>query len=98
MKKIAILGGGVSGRGAALLAEKNGSSAVILNDGENKGLPADAGLIVASPGVHPLRSALYKAAQESGKEFISEMEYGFRHFKGRIAAITGTNGKPPPRS
>ena len=93
MKKIAILGGGVSGRGAALLAEKNGSSAVILNDGENKGLPADAGLIVTSPGVHPLRSALYKAAQESGKEFISEMEYGFRHFKGRIAAITGTNGK-----
>ena len=51
MKKIAILGGGVSGRGAALLAEKNGSLAVILNDGENKGLPADAGLIVASPGV-----------------------------------------------
>ena len=93
MKKIAILGGGVSGRGAALLAEKKGSSAVILNDGENKGLPADAGLIVASPGVHPLRSALYKAAQESGKEFISEMEYGFRHFKGRVAAITGTNGK-----
>lgn len=93
MKKIAILGGGVSGRGAALLAEKKGSSAVILNDGENKGLPADAGLIVASPGVPPLRSALYKAAQESGKEFISEMEYGFRHFKGRVAAITGTNGK-----
>lgn len=93
MKKIAILGGGVSGRGAALLAEKNGSLAVILNDGENKGLPADAGLIVASPGVHPLRSLLYKAAQESGKEFISEMEYGFRHFKGPIAAITGTNGK-----
>lgn len=93
MKKIAILGGGVSGRGAALLAEKKGSSAVILNDGENKGLPADAGLIVASPGVHPLHSALYKAAQESGKEFISEMEYGFRHFKGRVAAITGTNGK-----
>ena len=93
MKKIAILGGGVSGRGAALLAEKKGSSAVILNDGENKGLPADAGLIVASPGVHPLRSALYKAAQESGKEFISEMEYGFRHFKGPVAAITGTNGK-----
>ena len=93
MKKIAILGGGVSGRGAALLAEKKGTSAVILNDGENKGLPADAGLIVASPGVHPLHSALYKAAQESGKEFISEMEYGFRHFKGRVAAITGTNGK-----
>lgn len=91
--KIAILGGGVSGRAAALLAERCGDESVILNDGGNAALPADADLIVTSPGVHPLRSPLYKAALASGKEFIGEMEYGFRHFRGRIAAITGTNGK-----
>ena len=91
--KIAILGGGVSGRAAALLAERCGDESVTLNDGENAALPADADLIVTSPGVHPLKSALYKAALASGKEFIGEMEYGFRHFRGRIAAITGTNGK-----
>ena len=93
MRKVVILGGGVSGRAAALLAEKQGDQTQILNDGEDAFLPADAGLIVASPGVHPLRSALYKAAVKSGVEFIGEMEYGFRHFKGKVAAITGTNGK-----
>ena len=93
MSKVVILGGGVSGKAAALLAEKQGDEAQILNDGEGVSLPADADLIVASPGVHPLRSALYKAAVKSGVEFIGEMEYGFRHFKGKVAAITGTNGK-----
>ena len=91
--KVAILGGGVSGRAAALLAARCGDESVILNDGEDAALPADADLIVTSPGVHPLKSPLYKAALASGKEFIGEMEYGFRHFRGRVAAITGTNGK-----
>ena len=93
MKKTVILGGGVSGKAAALLARKKGAEPVILNDGDDVSFPDDARMIVTSPGVHPLRSQLYKAALNSGKEFISEMEYGFRHFKGRVAAITGTNGK-----
>lgn len=92
-EKILILGGGVSGKAAALLARKKGAEPVILNDGDDVSFPDDARMIVTSPGVHPLRSQLYKAAQGSGKEFISEMEYGFRHFKGRVAAITGTNGE-----
>ena len=53
MSKVVILGGGVSGKAAALLAEKQGDEAQILNDGEGVSLPADADLIVASPGVHP---------------------------------------------
>ena len=93
MSNILILGGGVSGKAAALLAEKLGDTSVILNDGENTFLPEGGDLIVASPGVHPLRSGLYKAALDSGKEFIGELEYGFRHFKGRTVAVTGTNGK-----
>ena len=93
MKKVTVIGGGVSGKAAALLARKLGDTPEIINDGETLCLPADSGLIVASPGVHPLRSPLYKAAAASQVEFIGEMEYGSRHFKGRIAAITGTNGK-----
>ena len=93
MEKLLILGGGVSGKAAATLAEKNNCLPVILNDGEFSHLPPGASLIVTSPGVHPLRSKLYKEAERSGIEFIGEMEYGFRHFKGRVAAITGTNGK-----
>ena len=93
MKKALILGGGVSGKAAALLAEKQGFEPEILNDGENAVFPDDADLIICSPGVHPLRSELYKKASASGIEFIGEMEYGFRNFKGRVAAITGTNGK-----
>ena len=91
--KTVILGGGVSGKAAALLAGKLGCEAVILNDGEGVELPVDCDLVVSSPGVHPLRSHLYKSAVGSGKEFIGEMEYGFRYFNGRVVAITGTNGK-----
>lgn len=93
MKKVTVIGGGVSGKAAALLAQKLGDVPEIVNDGATVGLPADSQLIVASPGVHPLRSSLYKEAVASGVEFIGEMEYGFRHFRGQVAAITGTNGK-----
>ena len=93
MKKVTVLGGGVSGKAAALLARNSGDEPLILNDGGDVSLPSNSQLIVASPGVHPLRSALYKAAAASGIEFIGEMEYAFRNFKGRILAITGTNGK-----
>ena len=81
MKKVTVLGGGVSGKAAALLARKSGDEPLILNDGGDVSLPSNSQLIVASPGVHPLRSALYKAAAASGIEFIGEMEYAFRNFK-----------------
>ena len=49
-------------------------------------------LMVLSPGVEdtalPVRSAV-----TSGIPIISEMELGFRFCKGKIIAITGTNGK-----
>ena len=90
---VVILGGGVSGRAAAHLAEVLRMPSVILYDGEDAEIPHDAQLIVASPGMHPLRSALYKQAAASGIEFISELEFASRHFDLPCAAITGTNGK-----
>lgn len=47
---------------------------------------------VLSPGV-PTDIPLVDALRESGAEIIGEIELGFLQEKGRVAAITGTNGK-----
>lgn len=51
----------------------------------------EAGLIVPSPGVPPL--AEIRAAREKGVPVISEIELAARFLRGRIVAITGSNGK-----
>ena len=92
MKKLSILGAGISGRAAEALAVKQGYAPVIFTDNN---LPdgADFGeLCVVSPGVPPA-SPMYQAAKASGVTMISEMEFGFRHFSGKMLAITGTDGK-----
>ena len=92
MKKTIIIGGGVSGLAAKELVEQKGGSAEIICDDTHSVLP-DADLIIASPGVPPLKSGLYQQAMASGIEFIGELEFGFRHWQRPILAITGTNGK-----
>lgn len=92
MEDVTIIGAGVSGRAAAELCGKLGLDCSLLSDGDDPGLTG-SGLIVVSPGVHPGRSALYKAALASGREVISEMEFGFRYWKRPLLGITGTNGK-----
>lgn len=47
---------------------------------------------VLSPGV-PTDIPLVQDLREKGVEIIGEIELGFREEKGRVAAITGTNGK-----
>jgi UDP-N-acetylmuramoylalanine--D-glutamate ligase len=51
----------------------------------------DADLIIPSPGVPPLPEIL--AAREKGIPIISEIELASRFLKGKIVAITGSNGK-----
>ena len=92
MKKVVIIGAGVSGLAAKSLAEKLGFQAEIVCDNTCKILP-EADLIVASPGVPPLTSRLYQQAINSGIEFIGELGFGFRNWQRPILAITGTNGK-----
>ena len=91
-RKIVVLGAGVSGIAAARLARLLGDSVEICCDGKDEELP-ECDLVVASPGVHPLKSNLYRQALDRQVELISELEYGFRHFPKPILAITGTNGK-----
>ena len=56
----------------------------ILNEGFD--------LIVLSPGV-PKNIPLVKAAYEKKIPVIAEVELGYRYMKGKMAAITGTDGK-----
>ena len=49
-------------------------------------------MIVVSPGI-PTTIPLLKKATERGIPLVSEIELAFRHLKGRVIAITGTNGK-----
>ena len=92
IQRAVILGGGVSGKAAERLCRALGIDAAILNDGEADALPP-CDLVIASPGVHPLRSPLYRLAQQSGLPMTSEMCFGFRHLGIPVAAVTGTNGK-----
>jgi UDP-N-acetylmuramoylalanine--D-glutamate ligase len=57
---------------------------------ESKILNAD--LIIKSPGI-PETADLVVRAKEKLIEVIDEIEFGFRFIKGKVIAITGTNGK-----
>ncbi|MCU1265366.1 MAG: UDP-N-acetylmuramoylalanine--D-glutamate ligase [Acidobacteria bacterium] len=49
-------------------------------------------LVVVSPGV-PSKSIPLRYAERAGAEVIGEIELASRYLKGRIVAITGSNGK-----
>ncbi|HEY0408126.1 MAG TPA: UDP-N-acetylmuramoyl-L-alanine--D-glutamate ligase [Pyrinomonadaceae bacterium] len=49
-------------------------------------------LVVVSPGV-PTQSIPIRYAERAGVEVVGEIELAFRFLRGRIVAITGTNGK-----
>ncbi|MBQ7396995.1 MAG: UDP-N-acetylmuramoyl-L-alanine--D-glutamate ligase [Lentisphaeria bacterium] len=92
-KKLVILGGGVSGRAAFDLGTKLGYDAIVINDNDASLLP-ESDLIVASPGVHPLKSHLYRQAVKEGRAMTGEMAFGAAQLGDiPILAVTGTNGK-----
>ena len=49
-------------------------------------------MVVISPGV-PTASIPARYAERAGAEVIGEVELAYRYLRGRIVAITGTNGK-----
>ena len=57
-----------------------------------EGLLTGVDLAVVSPGV-PIDHPVVRAAAEKGVELIGEMELASRYGKGRLVAVTGTNGK-----
>ena len=60
--------------------------------GHTKDFIARSELAVVSPGVEDSSPAI-RWAKELAIPVISELELGFKHCKGKIIAITGTNGK-----
>lgn len=56
----------------------------------DKVLAADE--IIKSPGI-PEKAPIIKEIRQNNIPIISEIEFGYRHAKGKIVAITGSNGK-----
>lgn len=52
----------------------------------------NADLVIKSPGV-PDKEEVIQKIKKKGIEIIDEIEFGFRFLKGKVIAITGTNGK-----
>jgi UDP-N-acetylmuramoylalanine--D-glutamate ligase len=52
----------------------------------------NAQLIIKSPGI-PDKAEIITLAKSKGIEIIDELEFAFRYLKGKVIAITGTNGK-----
>ncbi len=112
-EKVAIIGGGESGVGAALLASHLGKE-VFLSDGgpikekykqellahnipfEEKGHTIErlksSDVIIKSPGV-PGTVPLIIDLKKLGIPVVSEIEYGYHYYDGKIIGITGSNGK-----
>ncbi|MGC6424213.1 MAG: UDP-N-acetylmuramoyl-L-alanine--D-glutamate ligase [Lentimonas sp.] len=98
-ERVAILGAGVSGQAAARLVESLGQEPVLYDqnghgDSElfTESELAKCGAIILSPGLasrHPWRQLV----ERSEKPCYGEVGYAARHWKGKIIAITGTNGK-----
>ena len=112
-KRFVILGGGESGVGAAILAQKLGYEVFLSDKGRlldkhvqtlnhygiafEQGLHTEdkilnAGTIVKSPGIAEKYDVM-RRVRAANIEVISEIEFGYRHTKGQIVAITGSNGK-----
>jgi len=108
-KNIIVLGAGSSGRAAASLARARGADVAVHDSGEiSATLPegvkafshasaatgerSSCDTLVISPGIDG-ESSFARAYQKNADEMIGEVELAYRHYQGRIIAITGTNGK-----
>ncbi len=92
---MAVMGGGVSGNGAIALLSKLGSRAVVYdrNGGDfTQQAAAGHGLVVFSPGF-TLHHPWLEIARKAGCICMAEIDFASVFWRGRILAVTGTNGK-----
>ena len=91
-----VWGLGRSGKACAELLKKKGYKVYAGDDKENpdlwKEVLSEVDTVVLSPGIPP-RHPLWKEALKREKEIIGELELAYRFFKGKVIAITGTDGK-----
>ncbi len=110
---VAILGGGVSGVGSALLAKAKGMSPFVSDSGKlsaearttltGEGIPFEEGghdmeriveakHIVKSPGIAD-STPIMRLLNSKGRLTESELEFAKPFSRGKVIAITGSNGK-----
>src|ERR671938_90719 len=98
-KKVLIMGAARSGIACARFLARRGAGVALK--GEGVGLvPGEVPtwlldqveLVVMSPGV-PSKVIPARYAERAGAEVIGEIELASRYLRGRIVAITGSNGK-----
>lgn len=96
--KVLVVGYQKSGKSASRLLKKLGYKVVIVHDDRMLDtqkidrLIADLSFIVVSPGVNQ-DSLLLSEAKKHNIKIIGELELGYQNLKGKLIAITGTNGK-----
>ena len=94
--KYLVWGLGKSGKSAVKLLEKKGFKVYAGDDKENPNLWREVlnevNTVVLSPGIPPSHP-LWKEALKREIEVIGELELAYRFFKGKVIAITGTDGK-----
>jgi len=92
---VALLGGGVSGSGACALLAALGAQGVIYDD-RTQPFTAKAArqhrLVIFSPGFAP-EHPWFAAARAAGCTALAELDFAALCWRGRLVAITGTNGK-----
>jgi len=108
-KHIIVLGAGSSGQAAAALALREGADVSVHDSRDAisgfsdevvcvpkasvaTGEDSQCDLLVLSPGIDG-ETDFVKAYANNAAEMIGEVELGYRFYKGKIIAITGTNGK-----
>jgi UDP-N-acetylmuramoylalanine--D-glutamate ligase len=94
-RPVAVLGAGVSGEGAAALIAGLGAKATLYDRNGEEFTPEKAkthGLVVFSPGFHPGHPWL-GIARDCGCMSIAELDFASIFWRGRVVAVTGTNGK-----
>lgn len=108
MKDALIIGWGISGKGAAKLLLSHGIKVRVFSDGgvnlsdfpqaqdvsnlSYLEIISGVDVVVISPSIAPSHP-LVEYANKFDLPIIGELELGYRFCKGRIIAVTGTNGK-----
>lgn len=94
-KPVAVFGSGLSGQGVLALLRVLGLPGVCYDERDVVFKPGDVSahhLVVFSPGF-PADHAWLQLARAGGLECLGEMDFAALFWKGRVIAITGTNGK-----
>ena len=88
-----IYGKGSTGQALANFCEKKNIDYVVVDDNDFKpSMLNNIDEIIVSPGI-PFFADIYKLARKNKIPIIGEIEFAYRYKKGKIIAITGTDGK-----